>query len=456
MRELWEDTFFENKNEDAHEHVERVLDIFSLFNIPGVSQDAVMLRVFSFTLTGAAKRWVDRLTLGAINTWELLKKAFTQRYCPPSKSTKQLEDIHNFKQEGNASLYQSWECSSNTDGLAAILSKLDDLGRDIKKLKENVHGAQDEDVEQTKVLPCQLPPKEPNPRIFTLPCVIGNLNFYAIADLGIGDDRVIFDIEKKDHNFTIPTARILMEQQIKKKIWLDENVPIKHFCKLVKQEYSGTFRELRWWYCDYGNERKNVKGGVLSFPDFLLVRYGNCQKEDLIWDQRYAKWCSENSLYGPSSSNAIPLDKKPRPRDYTFKDWMLIKVGHTDVNDSVKKALLKSWIIDCCEGELVPDKNPRERIFVDYKWVFNLEIDQLANEYELGIGKKGHILEELWENYKKFQGKDEGQWYDYWLEEDEKQEIGEEEYNPPKVHLETFEVTRYSFDTGNSFICVTK
>ncbi|GJY93062.1 hypothetical protein Tco_0508844 [Tanacetum coccineum] len=117
--------------------------------------------------------------------------------------------------------------SSNTDGLAAILSKLDDLGRDIKKLKENVHnqraslknletqieqltkelhtrttneapsssmrvsflsdtdlqGAQDEDVEQTKVLPCQLPPKELNPGIFTLPCVICNLNFNAIADL---------------------------------------------------------------------------------------------------------------------------------------------------------------------------------------------------------------------------------------------------------------------------------
>ncbi|GJV02363.1 hypothetical protein Tco_1335932 [Tanacetum coccineum] len=29
--------------------------------------------------------------------------------------------------------------SSNTDGLAAIISKLDNLGRDMKKLKENVH-----------------------------------------------------------------------------------------------------------------------------------------------------------------------------------------------------------------------------------------------------------------------------------------------------------------------------
>ncbi|GKD62960.1 hypothetical protein Tco_1305068 [Tanacetum coccineum] len=34
LRELREDTFFGNKNDDAHEHIERVLDIISLFNIP--------------------------------------------------------------------------------------------------------------------------------------------------------------------------------------------------------------------------------------------------------------------------------------------------------------------------------------------------------------------------------------------------------------------------------------
>ncbi|GJT81243.1 hypothetical protein Tco_1055585 [Tanacetum coccineum] len=32
--------------------------------------------------------------------------------------------------------------SSNTDGFAAAISKLDNLGRDIKKLKENVHAIQ--------------------------------------------------------------------------------------------------------------------------------------------------------------------------------------------------------------------------------------------------------------------------------------------------------------------------
>ncbi|GJX61998.1 hypothetical protein Tco_0294898 [Tanacetum coccineum] len=196
MRELREDTFFENKDEDAHDHIDRVLSIVSLFNILGVTKDAVMLRVFPFTLTGAAKRWVDKLAPGTINTWDLLKKAFIQRYCPPSMTAKQLEHIHNFKQEGDESLYQAWEryndmlykcpthdinshqkgpipgmrpaealtaiqtmadhsqkwhdgstsrnigSSSNKDGLAALVNKLDNLGRDMKKLKESVYAIQ--------------------------------------------------------------------------------------------------------------------------------------------------------------------------------------------------------------------------------------------------------------------------------------------------------------------------
>ncbi|GKD14963.1 hypothetical protein Tco_1199370 [Tanacetum coccineum] len=76
--ELREDTFLGNKNDDAHECVERILDIVSLFNIPGVSHEVVMLHVFPITLTGAAKRWVDRLPPGTINTWDMLKHAFIQ------------------------------------------------------------------------------------------------------------------------------------------------------------------------------------------------------------------------------------------------------------------------------------------------------------------------------------------------------------------------------------------
>ncbi|GKD39726.1 hypothetical protein Tco_1259933 [Tanacetum coccineum] len=76
MREHMEDTFSRNKNDDAHEHVEKILDIVSLFNIPGVTHDAVMLCVFPITFTRAAKRWFNRIPSGLINTWDLLEKAF--------------------------------------------------------------------------------------------------------------------------------------------------------------------------------------------------------------------------------------------------------------------------------------------------------------------------------------------------------------------------------------------
>ncbi|GJZ63842.1 reverse transcriptase domain-containing protein [Tanacetum coccineum] len=45
-------------------------------------------------------------------------------------------------------------------------------------------GAQNEEERTTKVLQCQLPPKELNPGNFTLPCTIGKFNFYGMADLG--------------------------------------------------------------------------------------------------------------------------------------------------------------------------------------------------------------------------------------------------------------------------------
>ncbi|GJS12847.1 hypothetical protein Tco_0407319 [Tanacetum coccineum] len=83
-------------------------------------------------------------------TRDLLKKACIQRCCPHSMIARQLEDIYNFKQEGDKSLYQAWErmtsrsigSSSSKDGLIALVNKLENLGRDMKKLKESVHTIQ--------------------------------------------------------------------------------------------------------------------------------------------------------------------------------------------------------------------------------------------------------------------------------------------------------------------------
>ncbi|GJS46693.1 copia protein [Tanacetum coccineum] len=69
-----------------------------------------MLRVFPISLTGAASRWLRNKPTGLIKTWEDLKTK--------GRSTE------------------------TSDGLAAIQSQLNNLGREIKKVNEKVYVAQ--------------------------------------------------------------------------------------------------------------------------------------------------------------------------------------------------------------------------------------------------------------------------------------------------------------------------
>nr|GEZ79659.1 RNA-directed DNA polymerase, eukaryota, reverse transcriptase zinc-binding domain protein [Tanacetum cinerariifolium] len=117
-------------------------------------------------------------------------------------------------------------------------------------------------------------------------------------------------------------------------------------------------------------------------------------------------------------------------------------------------------VTQTCNGTLKDDlvKDPHTRSFNDYKWIFDIEIDQLADEYELRIGKKGHMLDDIWKNCKKVQGDNTYWWHDPRSEEKERQElrINIEEYDPPMVHVESFKIKKYSFDSGQNFIYVTK
>ncbi|GJR43420.1 hypothetical protein Tco_1311523 [Tanacetum coccineum] len=184
---------------------------------------------------------------------------------------------------------------------------------------------------------------------------------------------------------------------------------------------------LKRWYYYLDDDRGSIKGGGLPFPEFLLVKYGKVQKKELIWDNRYEEWCNKiSSPNTPTLKLASDQENyKPRPKDYPFKDWLLTKVGHTEVSEPVKKALLKTWLLDCFQEELV--KDPRSR-------------------------------NDIWENFKKVQRDNTYWWHDQKSEEEERQELGIniEEYDPPMVHVETFERKRYSFDSGQNFIFVTK
>ncbi|GJU75206.1 hypothetical protein Tco_1272276 [Tanacetum coccineum] len=62
LKELRENTFSGSDNEDANEHIEKVLEIVDLFHVPNITVDQLMLRVFPISLTGAASHWLRKRT----------------------------------------------------------------------------------------------------------------------------------------------------------------------------------------------------------------------------------------------------------------------------------------------------------------------------------------------------------------------------------------------------------
>ncbi|GKB38978.1 hypothetical protein Tco_0883920 [Tanacetum coccineum] len=68
LKELRTNTLSGSDYEDANEHIEKVLEIVDLFNIPNITIDQVMLRAFPMSLTGAVSRWLRNELTGSITT----------------------------------------------------------------------------------------------------------------------------------------------------------------------------------------------------------------------------------------------------------------------------------------------------------------------------------------------------------------------------------------------------
>nr|GEV92206.1 reverse transcriptase domain-containing protein [Tanacetum cinerariifolium] len=77
--------------------------------VNGVTDDAFSLYLFPHSLTHHATAWFDRLPRNFINIFEQMAKMFLGKCFPPSMTTKLRNEITNFRQRPDESLFEAWE-----------------------------------------------------------------------------------------------------------------------------------------------------------------------------------------------------------------------------------------------------------------------------------------------------------------------------------------------------------
>ncbi|GJS17350.1 reverse transcriptase domain-containing protein [Tanacetum coccineum] len=75
----------------------------------GVSNDALRLSIFPYSLTHHAIAWYDRLPRNSIHSFDDMMRKFLSKYFPPSKVTKLRNEITKFEQKQYESLFEAWE-----------------------------------------------------------------------------------------------------------------------------------------------------------------------------------------------------------------------------------------------------------------------------------------------------------------------------------------------------------
>ncbi|KAH0636433.1 hypothetical protein KY289_036348 [Solanum tuberosum] len=96
-------------HEDPQVHIQKFLEISDTYTPTRVNVDYVRLTLFSFSLLGEAKKWLNSEPTNSITSWDDLARKFLINVFPSGKIVKLRIDILSFRQKGGENLYQTWD-----------------------------------------------------------------------------------------------------------------------------------------------------------------------------------------------------------------------------------------------------------------------------------------------------------------------------------------------------------
>ena len=75
----------------------------------GVTDEALILRLFPLSLSDKAKHWLTSQPSDSITSWNDMVQKFLTKFFPPSKSAQLVQEINTFKQMEGENLAKAWE-----------------------------------------------------------------------------------------------------------------------------------------------------------------------------------------------------------------------------------------------------------------------------------------------------------------------------------------------------------
>nr|GEZ95794.1 reverse transcriptase domain-containing protein [Tanacetum cinerariifolium] len=103
------DQFFGLKKENPHDHINWFNKITSTIKYKDVPNSAIKLMLFPFSLTGEARRWLEKEPPRSILTWEDLVSKFINEFFPPSRTTNLRNEISNFQQRFDELFHEAYD-----------------------------------------------------------------------------------------------------------------------------------------------------------------------------------------------------------------------------------------------------------------------------------------------------------------------------------------------------------
>jgi len=96
-------------SEDPHVYLRTFLTLCDMQRMNGVPDDAIKLKLFSFSLADKAKAWFFTLPLHTITTFEEMSQKFVNKFFPPGRMSKLRHEILSFSQQSGESIFEAWE-----------------------------------------------------------------------------------------------------------------------------------------------------------------------------------------------------------------------------------------------------------------------------------------------------------------------------------------------------------